>query len=432
MTQYSAPRGTQDILPMETPRWQFVEEKFRGMCHLHGYHELRTPTFEETELFTRSIGEHTDIVSKEMYTFPDRAGRSMTLRAEGTAPVVRAYLQHKLYGIQTVSKFYYITSVFRYERPQAGRFREHHQVGVEALGSQDPAIDAEVIALGTQYLAALGIGGTELRVNSVGCPKCAPHYKDVLRKAVEPFLADMCETCLVRYNTNPLRILDCKVPQCRTVMQSVPGICDHLCEECADHFGNVLRYLDKLGIRYTLDPKLVRGLDYYTKTAFEIVSKELGAQNTVIGGGRYDGLVEEMGGPPTPAVGFGSGIERTLLIMEAQNIGIPAPLRATVFLATLGDEPRRAGIRLLAELRKAGISAETDYSGKSLKAQMRAADREGADLVVIVGEEELNRGMAKIRDMRSKEERDIPLDEATDHIVATHNECTESGMLRDS
>ena len=413
---YSAPRGTADILPKESPRWQYVESKFRDICRLYGYNELRTPTFEETELFTRSVGEHTDIVSKEMYTFLDKGGRSMTLRAEGTAPIVRAFVQHKLYGEQPVSKFYYITSVFRYERPQAGRYREHHQVGIEAFGSPDPALDAEVISFGIQYLDSLGIKGCELKINSVGCPGCAPQYKEALRQAVQPYLADMCETCQVRYNTNPLRMLDCKVPHCRELTVNAPSIMEYLCQECDDHLKAVLHYLDDFGIIYTLDPRLVRGLDYYTKTAFEIQSSELGAQNTIIGGGRYDGLVTEMGGPPTPAVGFGSGIERTLILMGIQGIEIPVDTHPSVFVATLGDAPREEGIKLLAELRRAGIAAEADYAGKSLKAQMKAADREQARLVAIIGDDELSRGLVKLRNMETKEETDVPLDQAVERI----------------
>jgi len=414
--RYSAPRGTQDVLPRESSRWQYVESKFRDICRLYGYHELRTPTFEETELFTRSIGEHTDIVGKEMYTFLDRGERSMTLRAEGTAPIVRAYVQHKLHGERPVNKFYYITSVFRYERPQAGRYREHHQVGVEAFGSQDPALDAEVIALGVQYLDSLGVHGTELKINSVGCPECAPQYKEALKKDVKPFLKELCETCQVRYDTNPLRMLDCKVPSCKEFTVNIPSIVDHLCQDCGNHLKAVLRYLDDLGISYTLDPRLVRGLDYYSKTAFEIQSAELGAQSTVIGGGRYDGLVSEMGGPPTPAVGFGLGIERALVIMEAQGIEVPVVGNPQVFVITLGEAPREVGIRLLSDLRHAGIAAETDYSGKSMKSQMKAADRERVRFTIIIGEDELARGMVKIRDMETSEETDVSIGEAVNRL----------------
>jgi histidyl-tRNA synthetase len=416
--RYSAPRGTTDVLPRDIARWRYVEGKFRDVCRLYDYEELRTPTFEETELFTRSIGEHTDIVSKEMYTFLDRAERSMTLRPEGTAPIVRAYLQHKLYGEQPVTKVYYVSSIFRYERPQAGRYREHHQVGAEAIGSKDPAIDAEVISLLMQYLTSLGLQGLELKVNSVGCPECRPSYREALRESVGPYLGELCESCRTRYDANPLRMLDCKVPSCRELTVAVPSIVDHLCEDCSGHLESVLGYLDLLGVKYTVDPRLVRGFDYYTKTAFEVVSAQLGAQNAVGGGGRYDGLVEEMGGDPTPAVGFGSGIERVLLTMEALGIEIPVITHPDVFVATLGEKPREAGIKLLADLRRAGIAAETDYSGKSLKAQMKAADREQARFVVIIGDDELSRGLIKVRNMATREETDVPLDQAVEKITS--------------
>lgn len=410
--RYAAPRGTSDVLPRQTPRWRYVEDTFRRVCHLYGYDELRTPTFEETELFARSIGEHTDIVGKEMYTFLDRAGRSITLRPEGTASVVRAYLQHKLFGEMPVSKFCYITRLFRYERPQAGRLREHTQVGVEAIGSQDPAIDAEVISLLMHYLTCLGVKDMELKLNSVGCPACRPEYRELLRKAVEPYKAKLCENCRVRYDANPLRMLDCKVPCCIELKVNVPNITEHLCEECAEHFKNVRHYLDDLGIKYTLDPRLVRGFDYYTKTAFEVVSASLGAQNAIGGGGRYDGLVEEMGGSPTPAVGFGSGVERTLMVLEAQGVEIPDEAHPSVFVATLGIEARDFGVKFLSDLRKAGIASEMDYAGKSLKAQMKSADRERVRLTVIIGEDELSRGVVKVRDMETSEEKEVPADKA--------------------
>jgi len=415
--RYSAPRGTQDILPEESSRWQYLEGKFRETCRLYGYNELRTPTFEETELFTRSIGEHTDIVSKEMYTFLDRANRSMTLRAEGTAPVVRAYLQHNLFAQAPVSKFYYITSVFRYERPQAGRLREHHQVGVEAIGSKDPAIDAEVISLLIHYLDSLGIRGFELRINSVGCAECRPAYRDALKKTVAPVLRELCETCRTRYETNPLRMLDCKTPRCKELMANVPGLTTYLCQECDEHLAGVLQYLQILGTPYVVDPKLVRGFDYYTKTAFEVVSTALGAQNALGGGGRYDRLVEEMGGPPTPAVGFGAGIERILMTMSAQGISVPSDNYPSVFVTTIGDQSREAGIKLLADLRHAGISADTDYSGKSLKAQMKAADRLRARLTVIIGEDELARGLIKIRNMGTGTESEVRVADAVTEIT---------------
>lgn len=414
--KYSAPRGTQDILPKDVSRWQFVENYFRERCRLYGYRELRTPTFEETELFKRSVGEHTDIVGKEMYTFTDKGDRSLTLRPEGTAPVVRAFVEHKMYGELPVNKVYYISSIFRYERPQAGRYREHHQFGIEAIGSSDAAIDAEVVSFAASFLSGLGIENIQLKINSVGCSECRPSYREALRNSVKPYLAELCGNCQTRYEANPLRMLDCKVPECRELTAGVPNIVNHLCEDCAGHFASVLGYLDRLGIGYTQDTRLVRGFDYYTKTAFEFVSGELGAQNTVCGGGRYDGLVEELGGPATPAIGFGMGIERLLAILEAQGIEIPSDSHPAVFVATLGDKPREAGIKLLAELRAAGIAAEADYSGKSLKSQMKSADREQANLVVIIGEDELSGGIVKVRDMATKEETDVPIDGAVEKI----------------
>lgn len=414
--RYAAPRGTQDILPKDSPSWRYLENKFRNICRLHGYKELRTPTFEETELFKRSIGEHTDIVGKEMYTFVDRGERSLTLRPEGTAPVVRAFLQHKLSSESPVIKAYYIASIFRYERPQAGRYREHHQVGLEALGSQDPAIDAEVISLGMNYLSSLGISGLELKINSVGCPNCRPKYREALKAAVEPYVSELCESCRTRYDANPLRMLDCKVPGCRELTKDVPSIVDYLCDECSAHLKSVLRYLDDLGIQYTLDPRLVRGFDYYTKTAFEVQSSSLGAQSAVLGGGRYDGLVEEMGGQPTPAVGFGSGIERELAVMQAQGIEIPSDDNPDVFVVTLGDEPRIAGVKILSDLRMAGIAAEIDYAGKSMKAQMRSADREQARLAIIIGEDELKENRVKVRNMQTREEADLLICDAPARI----------------
>lgn len=411
--RYSAPRGTQDILPRESPKWQYVEARFRDICRLYGYHELRTPTFEETELFTRSVGEHTDIVSKEMYTFLDKGGRSITLRAEGTAPVVRAYIQHKLYGEQPINKYYYITPVFRYERPQAGRYREHHQVGIEAIGSQDPALDAEIISLGTRYLESLGVKGLELKINSVACPVCRPKYREALRDAVKPYLAELCESCRTRYDANPLRMLDCKVTGCRELTVNVPSITEYLCEECSTHFTAVLHDLDILGIQYTHDPRLVRGFDYYTKTAFEVVSGELGAQNTVLGGGRYDGLVEELGGKPTPGIGFGSGIERALAVMEARGIEIPGDTHPAVFVITLDEQTARLGIKILSALRGAGIAADTDYSGKSLKAQMRAADREQATWALIIGSSEIAMDQVSVKNMQTGEQQSVPVTDTT-------------------
>lgn len=416
MTKFAAPRGVNDILPRETAKWQFVEAKFREICSTYGYREIRTPTFEDTRLFIRGIGETTDIVSKEMYTFTDRGGRSITLRAEGTAPVVRAYVEHNLGADQPLNKLYYITSVFRYERPQAGRYREHHQLGVEAIGSADPALDAEVIGLAMSFLSSLGIGSLELKINSVGCENCRPAYRDALRKYVEPFLGEICDTCKIRYDANPLRMLDCKVEHCREIFANAPSIQDTLDEDCREHFACVKQYLGAIDVPFTVESRLVRGFDYYTKTVFEIVSEQLGAQNSVLGGGRYDNLVEELGGSPTPSAGFGMGEERLLLTLEKLGIEPPADSSVTAFVATLGDAARETGIRMLAEFRSRGIAAETDYGGRSLKAQMRLAGKLSARYVVLLGDEEFARGMAILRNMETGNQLELRLGEVVEQV----------------
>ncbi len=407
--KYSAPRGTQDVLPNESPKWLWAEQNFRDICKLYGYKEIRTPTFEETELFLRSIGESTDIVTKEMYTFDDRGGRSITLRPEGTAPAVRAYVEHSLGSISPVNKVYYITSIFRYERPQAGRLREHHQFGIEAFGSSDPALDAEIISLGYAILDKCGIFDRSLKINSIGCPNCRPAYRNALRSSLESVIPILCENCKRRFETNPLRILDCKEEKCQELTANAPASIDYLDDDCKKHFAEVRNCLDAIGIKYIIDRRLVRGLDYYTKTAFEFHAAGLGAQSQVIGGGRYDNLVEEIGGNPTPAIGFGMGIERLLLAAESQKVKIPDDSAISVFLVTLGQDIKPRAVKLLFDLRSNEISAEMDYSAKSMKAQMKLADRLGAKLVVILGENELNRGVAAVRDMSSGEQIEIEL-----------------------
>ena len=407
---YSAPRGTQDIPPEEATRWRAVEQAFRGVCARYGYGEIRTPVFEETDLFVRSVGEETDIVSKEMYTFTDRGGRSMTLRPEGTAPVMRAYLEHKLYGRPGVQKFYYIAPIFRYDRPQAGRYRQHHQVGVEALGAPGPDVDAEVIALATDLLAALGLQGGQLNINSIGCPDCRPAYREALRQALAPVLGELCALCQYRYHRNPLRILDDKNERCRELTRDAPSILDYLCEPCREHFEGLRALLDELQIAYAVNPRVVRGLDYYARTTFEIVHGGLGAQNEILGGGRYDGLAAELGGPATPGIGFGSGIERLLMALQAQGWQAPEA-GAPIYLAAVGDAARRAGFLLLARLRRAGLAADMDYLGRSLKAQMKEADRVRSSTVIVIGEDEIARGVVAVRDMATGEQREAPADE---------------------
>lgn len=416
MTRFSAPRGTQDILPSSTPRWQFIESKFRELCRLFGFREIRTPTFEETELFTRHTGQTTDIVTKQMYTFTDQGGRSLTLRPEGTPPTVRAYLEHNLGAELPVAKLYYFGRIFRYERPQAGRYREHNQLGVEMIGSSDPAADAEVISLAWKFFKDLGITGVELKLNSIGGPEDRETYREALRAYAAPFVGELCPTCQVRYEQNPLRMLDCKVERCRELLADAPAIVDTLCDDCKNHFETVKQYLTALGIPYVPDPHLVRGLDYYTRTIFEFQTPHLGAQNTICGGGRYDTMIEEMGGHPTPSLGFGLGLERLLLTLEKLGIKLKVETKPDVFVASLGTEAKKAAVKLLADLRNKGIAAETDFTGRSLKSQMKLADKLGADFVLIIGEDEMQKGVVSVRDMLAKEQREVPMDKAADII----------------
>lgn len=411
-------QGTQDILPGVAPRWRHVEDTFRRIADHFGYGEIRTPIFEETDLFVRSVGAETDIVAKEMYTFEDKGGRSLTLRAEGTAPAVRAFIEENLQGQdrERLVKLYYIAPIFRQDRPQAGRYRQHHQCGVEALGSAEPAVDAEVIDLALTFYRALGIEGTRLLINSVGCPKCAPGYVEALRASVADSVGEMCADCRRRYDTNPLRLLDCKVEHCREITSRAPTMLDSLCEECAEHFARVRAHLEALDIAYEIDPRIVRGLDYYTKTAFEFRHNTLGAQDAIGGGGRYDGLVEQCGGPPTPGVGLGMGIERVLLVREALGIEDAAPARSGSFVVTIGDEAWLPGYRLLHELRVAGVKADIDYRRRSIRAQMRYADAEGFRYAVILGGDEIAKGVATVRDLVSGEQEEVPLSALAQHL----------------
>lgn len=415
--KYRAPRGTQDLLPEDAPRWRFVEGTFRRTCADFGYEEIRTPMFEPTDLFVRAVGEHTDIVSKEMYSVTAGPGgeeaerESYTLRPEGTAPALRAYIQHNLGARTPLTRLFYVAPNFRHERPQSGRLRQHHQTGIEALGSDDPALDAEVIALGLTYLHRVGITGEKTEVNSVGCPACRPAYREALRAALADRIGGMCDNCKRRYDVNPLRILDCKVEDWSVLEDVVPDIVDHLCQPCGDHFGKVQETLAALGVDYVRNKRLVRGLDYYVKTSFEITHSGLGAQSTILGGGRYDGLVEELGGDPTPGIGFGCGIERVLLACEALGVTFPIVPQRPVFVVTLGEGARMPGLKLLNELRQAGIPAQTDYLGRSMKAQMRAANRANARLAVIIGEDEVAQGVVSLKDLDEKGQETVPMSE---------------------
>jgi len=414
----NAPRGTKDILPDTVGNWNYVEGEIRELCRRFGYSEIRTPIFEHTELFQRGIGEGTDVVDKEMYTFTDRGERSITLRPENTASAVRAYLQNKLYAQSNLVKLFYIGSMFRYDRPQAGRMREFHQFGVEALGEANPAVDAEVILLAMNLLEGLGLKDLELSINSVGCPKCRSKYRTMLQDFFRDKLEDLCEDCRSRFERSPLRILDCKKDSDKPYMADAPKITDCLCEECAEHFAKLKELLTSAGISFTHDPRLVRGLDYYTKTAFEIKYPPLGAQSAVAGGGRYDGLIEEMGGNPTPAVGFATGLERLLLALESQNL-LPEKNRSVdAYVVALGETAQTEGFKLLNSLRQQGLSAAMDFAGRSMKAQMKQANKLGAKYSVILGEDEIAEGVVMLRSMEDSSQAKVPMNQVAEKIKA--------------
>ncbi len=414
----NAPRGTKDILPDTVGDWNYVEGEIRELCRRFGYSEIRTPIFEHTELFQRGIGEGTDVVDKEMYTFTDRGERSITLRPENTASAVRAYLQNKLYAQSNLVKLFYIGSMFRYDRPQAGRMREFHQFGVEALGEANPAVDAEVILLAMNLLEGLGLKDLELSINSVGCPKCRSKYRTMLQDFFRDKLEDLCEDCRSRFERSPLRILDCKKDSDKPYMADAPKITDCLCEECAEHFAKLKELLTSAGISFTHDPRLVRGLDYYTKTAFEIKYPPLGAQSAVAGGGRYDGLIEEMGGNPTPAVGFAIGLERLLLALESQNL-LPEKNRSVdAYVVALGETAQAEGFKLLNSLRQQGLSAAMDFAGRSMKAQMKQANKLGAKYSVILGEDEISEGVVMLRSMEDSSQAKVPMNQVAEKIKA--------------
>lgn len=400
-------KGMNDILPGEVETWQFLEKTAREIFAAYGFAEIRVPVVEKTELFRRSIGETTDIVEKEMYTFDDKSGNSLTLRPEGTASVMRSFIEHKLHAQDPVAKLYYIGPMFRYERPQKGRYRQFHQIGVEAVGMVDPRIDAQILAMLSHYFDAVGIRDVELQINSLGCPACRPAYREKLVSFIEARLDAHCEDCRRRYKTNPLRVLDCKVPGCREATVEAPSVLDHLCEGCAEHFGRVQEHLRDVGTPFSVNARMVRGLDYYTKTTFEMVTGSLGAQNAVAAGGRYDGLIRDLGGPPLSGIGFAMGLERLALMKGEEKV---LPPRPDLFFAALGEDAGRRAFVLMSALQKRGIRAETDFEGKSLKAQMRRAGKFQARHVLILGGDELARGVAQLRDMDAGTQEEIALD----------------------
>ena len=396
-----------DVLPGEVETWQFLEQSARDVFGLYGFSEIRTPIPEKTELFSRSIGETTDIVEKEMYTFSDKSDNSLTLRPEGTAPVIRSFIQNRLNNLDPVSKLYYMGPMFRYERPQKGRYRQFHQIGVEVIGVEDAKIDAQVLAMLHQYFIRIGIDSVSLQINSLGCPECRPGYRQKLIEYLESRLDNLCTDCQRRYQTNPLRVLDCKAKGCQAATVDAPSVIDNLCSPCSDHFGQVKNYLQELNIPFEVNARMVRGLDYYVRTTFELITNQLGAQNAVAAGGRYDGLVESLGGPALPGIGFAIGLERLVLLKGEERITAAAP---QLFIAALGKEAADRAFVLMSQLQAAGVRAEMDYMGKSLKAQMRRANKLNAAFTLILGEEELQSGQAQLKDMAASSQSTVELD----------------------
>lgn len=403
--------GAEDVLPKDSYKWQLVEDIMRSEAAAYGFKEIRTPVFEHTELFQRGVGDTTDVVQKEMYTFDTKGGTSITLRPEGTAGVARALLEHAIYNDGLPVKTYYFDSCYRYEKKQANRYREFHQFGVEVFGTSNPMADAEIISLASTLFDRLGVVDLQLEINSIGCPKCRAKYHEALKKYFESYKDKLCDTCLSRLEKNPMRILDCKSPICSEIAKNAPVVLDYLCEECSDHFEKVKSYLDSAEIPYVVNPKIVRGLDYYTKTVFEFVTTSLGSQGTVCGGGRYDGLIEQIGGQHTPSLGFGLGMERLLALMAEQNIEIPLPPTCDLYIAGLGDEAQKKAFNLVKEVRETSLIAECDIVGRSLRAQMKYADKIGAKFSMVIGDEEIKNNKAILKNMETGEKTEVPLDE---------------------
>jgi len=422
MERIQAIKGMNDILPSEVHWWQAVETTAREVLESFGYREIRTPIVEKLELFARSIGESTDIVEKEMYSFPDRKGRWLTLRPEATASIVRAYIQHNLQADPLVQKFYCIGPMFRHERPQKGRYRQFHQIDAEVFGIEDPMLDAEVMFMLCRFLERLGVQGVGLHINSLGCRRCRPDFREALTAFLAHRAGELCPDCDRRRHVNPLRVFDCKVERCRDALDGAPELQDYLCPDCRDHFHKVQSYLNDLGTPFELDPRMVRGLDYYMRTTFEVVTDRLGAQNAVGGGGRYDGLMKDLGGPDLPGIGFAIGMERLILLLQqsrSHSGRVP-----DLFVAVLGDRALREGFRLVQGLRARGIAAEFSYGGGSLKSQMRRADKLGVPYVLILGDEELERGKAPLRNMSSKEQVEISLADAETALMEYLRRCS--------
>ncbi len=405
----TAIKGMSDIYSPEVELWQIVEQKARELFERFGFREIRTPIVEKAELFARSIGEDTDIVQKEMYTFPDRKGKLLTLRPEATASIVRAIIQHRLYNVPVMGKFFAIGPMFRYERPQKGRYRQFHQIDAEVIGSKEPVVDAEVIYWAMLFLENIGLSEIKLHINSLGCRECREPYKKNLVSYLEKHESAFCKDCARRIHTNPLRVFDCKVNSCKEIVRNAPKVVDSLCEDCRRHFDSVCNYMEKLNCAYTLDHHLVRGLDYYNRTAFEIIAGGLGAQNAVGGGGRYDGLFKELGGPDIPAVGFAVGVERLIIALKNETIEDSPVKKPDLYVIPLGEDARGVCFSMVQRLRKKGLYTEMGYELKSLKSQMKRADKFGASYVLIVGEDELQKGVAILRNMSTKKQSELVL-----------------------
>ena len=411
-----APRGTHDVLPSESYKWHTIEEKIKEISLEFGYKEIRTPMFESTELFERGVGDTTDVVQKEMYTFLDKGGRSITLRPEGTSPIVRSFVENSLYAGPQPTKLYYLYPCFRYEKPQAGRLREFHQFGVEVMGADSPAIDAEVISLAMEVFRRHNITGIELNINSIGCPKCRSAYNEKLKEFFKPHLSELCETCRQRYEKNPLRILDCKVKSCKEIYNNAPVLLDNICDECKDHFELLKKYLDTMKIPYDVDATIVRGLDYYTKTVFEIISKNKGSEGTVCGGGRYNGLISEVGGPEMTGVGFAMGLERLVLVLESLSLIEKTEECPDIFIANIGNDADIFVQKLVYDLRRDGICAERDYLERSVKAQMKYANKLGARFSTVIGDDDIANGTVSVKNMQTGETTSLKLTELNDFL----------------
>lgn len=408
-----SPKGTKDVLPSEIYKWQYLENKFRSIAASYGHREIRTPAFEYTELFQRGVGETTDVVQKEMYTFEDRGNRSITLKPEGTSPAVRAFVQGNLYNEAQPTKLFYFTPAFRYENVQNGRLREHHQFGVEAFGAKGPSIDAEVISIAMRVYRELGVNDVELNINSIGCAKCRKEYNAALKKYLSEKYDELCDTCKTRFDKNPMRILDCKIDGKKEVVKNAPSILDYICDECREHFEGLKKYLNSLGIEFKVDPHIVRGLDYYTKTVFEIINNDM----TICAGGRYDYLIEEVGGPSIPAMGFGMGIERTLLTLEENGIEIPKQPYIDLYIGSIGDTAKMESLKLANLLRENSLRCECDHMNRKVKAEMKYANKIDARFTVIIGEDEIKSGIAKFKRMDDGQQYELKLDDL-DKIVS--------------